>query len=213
MNSGGNDDKSSTAGTNHLDSLPPMPQPPGELIWQGAEARIYSAASHLSMYPSTASPPPRVIVKERFVKQYRHPKLDMALSLRRMRAEARQLLKCRQLGLPVPALLLVSTAQRQLWMEDVCQPHGMSLGAWFKTLLVGEECSEKQKHLDVLAQKLGFLLAKMHANNVVHGDLTTANILVQMVRLRVFIADPHGFGRAVLYLYLMFNIHLNRPEG
>uniref|UniRef100_A0A5K3ET86 non-specific serine/threonine protein kinase n=1 Tax=Mesocestoides corti TaxID=53468 RepID=A0A5K3ET86_MESCO len=167
-----------TPTVDHLSSLPPPPHPPGKLVRQGAEARIYAVPDgHLSSLPQVSC-----IVKERFVKTYRHPALDASLSLQRMRAEARQLVKCRQLGLPVPALLLVNMARRQLWLEDVCTPHGMSLGDWLRALLdtTAVDALGKQEHLDRMALKLGQLLAKMHANNVIHGDLTTANILVQM---------------------------------
>ncbi|KAH9284622.1 TP53-regulating kinase [Echinococcus granulosus] len=156
-----------------LSNLPAPPQPPGILIRQGAEARIYSVpAGFLTSFPGLAC-----VVKERFVKTYRHPALDASLSLRRMRAEARQLVKCRQLGLPVPALLLVNLAHRQLWMENVCSPYGMSLGDWFQQAL---KLESPRQYLDQMAKSLGQLLAKMHANCIIHGDLTTANILVQM---------------------------------
>ncbi|KAM7535068.1 hypothetical protein Aperf_G00000101078 [Anoplocephala perfoliata] len=157
----------------YLASLPAPHQPPGELIRQGAEAKIYSVPEgYLSTFPGLAC-----IVKERFVKSYRHPALDVSLSLRRMRAEARQLVKCRQLGLPVPALLLVNMSHRQLWMEDVCSPYGMSLGQWILDVL---ELEAPATYMNSMAKNLGKLLAKMHANRVIHGDLTTANILVQM---------------------------------
>nr|VZH94490.1 unnamed protein product [Spirometra erinaceieuropaei] len=157
-----------------FDAVVPPPHPPGELIRQGAEARIYSAQLLTTM-------PKPCIVKERFVKTYRHEALDALLSLKRMRAEARQLLKCRQLGLPVPAIYHVDMARRQLWMEDV-GPNAVPLGAWLSCLLQDEDLDREQKteKLGTMAHRLGALLAKMHASNVVHGDLTTANILVQM---------------------------------
>ncbi|KAL5968595.1 EKC/KEOPS complex subunit bud32 [Taenia solium] len=156
-----------------LSNLPALPKPPGILVRQGAEAKVYSVpAGFLTSFPDLAC-----IVKERFVKTYRHPALDASLSLRRMRAEARQLVKCRQLGLPVPALLLVNPAHRQLWMENVCVPHGMSLGNWFQQIL---ELKSPRQCLDQMAKRLGQALAKMHANCIIHGDLTTANILVQV---------------------------------
>ncbi|KAL5109622.1 EKC/KEOPS complex subunit TP53RK [Taenia crassiceps] len=156
-----------------LSNLPALPEPPGILIRQGAEAKIYSVpAGFLTSFPDLAC-----IVKERFVKTYRHPALDASLSLRRMRAEARQLVKSRQLGLPVPALLLVNLAHRQLWMENVCVPHGMSLGDWFQQIF---DLQSPRQALDRMAKRLGQTLAKMHANCIIHGDLTTANFLVQM---------------------------------
>ena len=157
-----------------LSGLPAPPQPPGAMIRQGAEARIYNLPEGcLSTFPGLSC-----IIKERFVKTYRHPALDTSLSLRRMRAEARQLVRCRQLGIPVPALLLVDLPRRQLWMEDVRGRHGMPLGEWFQQILV---LDSPTPYLNRMAKKLGQLLAKLHANCIVHGDLTTANIIVHMV--------------------------------
>ena len=161
-----------------LSDVPPPPQPPGILIRQGAEARIYSRPDgFLSTFPGLAC-----IIKERFVKTYRHPTLDTSLSLRRMRAEARQLVRCRQLDLPVPAVLLVDLPRRQLWLEDVRGRHGMPLGDWFQRIL---ELESPTPYLNKMATELGRLLAKLHANWIIHGDLTTANIIVHMVSLTV----------------------------
>nr|CDS32423.1 tp53 regulating kinase [Hymenolepis microstoma] len=188
----------------YLTSLAAPAQPPGELIRQGAEARVYSVPNGcLSTFPDLAC-----IVKERFVKTYRHPALDSSLSLRRMRAEARQLVKCRQLGIPVPALLLVNMSHRQLWMENVCTPYGMSLGQWIHDIL---ELEFPSNYLCLMAKNLGKLLAKMHANCVIHGDLTTANILVQMDKLedklenyRLFLID---FGLSSVNQRAAQNVH------
>ena len=53
---------------------------------QGAEARLYTG-TFLGR---------EVVVKERFSKKYRHPALDTQLTRDRHRAEARALVKCRQ---------------------------------------------------------------------------------------------------------------------
>lgn len=37
---------------------------------------------------------------------------------------------------------------------------------------------DTQKLLE-LAQRIGFVLATMHANNIIHGDLTTSNMLIK----------------------------------
>jgi len=38
----------------------------------------------------------------------------------------------------------------------------------------------EQQHLQVLAARIGELLGKLHAANVVHGDLTTSNIMMRL---------------------------------
>ena len=56
------------------------------MVKQGAEARLYNG-SFLGQ---------EVVIKERFSKKYRHPDLDTQLTKDRHKAEARSLLKCKQ---------------------------------------------------------------------------------------------------------------------
>ena len=58
------------------------------LIRQGAEAIIYSGNFH-------GKP---CIVKERFLKSYRHPDLDREITKERMKNEVRSLVRCRMAG-------------------------------------------------------------------------------------------------------------------
>ena len=59
-----------------------------ELIRQGAEAKIYSGKFHGKS----------CIVKERFVKSYRHPDLDREITKERIKNEVRSLVRCRFAG-------------------------------------------------------------------------------------------------------------------
>jgi len=59
-----------------------------ELIAQGAEARLYKG-----IYLERMS-----LVKERFVKNYRHPELDICLTKDRMKAEARAIVRAKSAG-------------------------------------------------------------------------------------------------------------------
>ena len=58
------------------------------LIKQGSEAKIYSGTFH-------GKP---CILKERFVKHYRHPHLDREISTQRLKSEVRSLVRCRLAG-------------------------------------------------------------------------------------------------------------------
>ena len=58
------------------------------LLKQGAEARIYRS-SFLGHHS---------IIKERFKKSYRHPKLDAKLTQKRTSQEVRTIMRCRQAG-------------------------------------------------------------------------------------------------------------------
>ncbi|THD19027.1 Testis-expressed sequence 9 protein [Fasciola hepatica] len=97
------------------------------LIRKGAEARVFSAQL------STSAGPKLCVIKERFVKQYRHPTLDANLSGQRLRAEARLLLHCRKLGIEVPPVLLVDITNRRLWLGHV-GPDALTLNGWFRSL-------------------------------------------------------------------------------
>ncbi len=60
----------------------------GQLIKQGAEAKIYSA--EFLGHPA--------IIKERFSKKYRHPVLDKSLTQQRTKSEVRSMIRCRMNG-------------------------------------------------------------------------------------------------------------------
>ncbi|CAH8455935.1 unnamed protein product [Schistosoma turkestanicum] len=153
------------------------------LISQGAEARLYRTRLFHSTYTFPC------IVKERFVKRYRHSTLDATLSMQRMRAEVRQLLRCREVGIDVPPVLLVDVKRRRIWLGEV-GPNAVTLQDWFRklsTLAIGSELSitniqeETASLLRNLTMALGRLLAQLHSNHIIHGDLTMANILVQQI--------------------------------
>ena len=59
-----------------------------ELIVQGAEARLYKG-----IYLGRTC-----MMKERFVKNYRHPELDARLTKDRIRAEARAIIRAKSAG-------------------------------------------------------------------------------------------------------------------
>ncbi|CAH8826227.1 unnamed protein product [Trichobilharzia szidati] len=154
---------------------------PETLIYQGAEARVYRTKLFRSTYTFPC------IVKERFVKRYRHSTLDSTLSMQRMRAEVRQLLRCREAGIDVPPILLVDIRRRRIWLGEI-GPDAVTLQDWFKTfstraietdISAGDLQKETVSQLRDLTAALGRLLAQLHSNHIIHGDLTLANILIQ----------------------------------
>ncbi|CAG8602219.1 21701_t:CDS:10, partial [Racocetra persica] len=128
------------------------------LIKQGAEARVYTA----TFLTRTA------IIKERFPKTYRHPILDNKLTTRRVLQEARCLFKCYRSGVDTPILYFVDIENNAIYMEFV-------KGKTLKDLIteIGEWSSKQ------LTKKIGIALSKMHAADVIHGDLTTSNLLLR----------------------------------
>lgn len=126
---------------------------------QGAEARVWEG-TFLGR---------DVIVKERFHKLYRHPTLDSKLTSQRLRQEVRSMLRARKLAVPAPVVYHVDQDTASIYMERV---PGHSL----KTILQSSDLTEAEQI--ELMESLGRLIAKLHDGKVVHGDLTSSNVLV-----------------------------------
>lgn len=124
------------------------------LIRKGAEAEL-----HLIEREGK-----RVVLKRRIPKPYRLPQLDLHIRKTRTRREARLLDRARRAGVPTPRVLRVDDESMEIEMEYV----------------EGERLKE---HLlrtgDVgIMERVGELVATLHANNIVHGDLTTSNVIL-----------------------------------
>ncbi|KAJ2865097.1 serine/threonine-protein kinase bud32 [Coemansia asiatica] len=128
------------------------------LLRQGAEARVYK--TEISGRP--------VVAKQRFSKTYRHPDLDRKLTRGRMNQEARSLKRCLDNGILVPQVVRVDKDASTLFIEYI---EGQTLKEW----ILGNDDEAKESEF---MKEAGGILHRMHANNIVHGDLTTSNILV-----------------------------------
>lgn len=143
------------------------------LLQQGAEAKIFS---------STLLSKP-VIVKERFKKTYRHPNLDERLTHRRTSQEVRSMARCRKAGISTPIVYFVDYNTHKIYMENVVDALPIKnvinsrLGKPGVDVL--RQKSDINTNLEMLAQKLGTILGKMHEIDVIHGDLTTSNMLLR----------------------------------
>lgn len=129
-----------------------------ELIKQGAEAKLYKG-----IYLGKPT-----IAKERFVKEYRHESLDSFLTKERMKAEGRAIVRCKACGIRTPSLYLVDFNRRTIFMEHF--EHNISLKEFIE--------NSSENILYEVSLEIGKILAAMHDNNIVHGDLTSSNILV-----------------------------------
>ena len=142
--------------------LPGETAPSLVLVQQGAEARVYR--SDFFGKP--------VIIKERFVKAYRVPSLDQKLTHRRMNQEVRSMARCRKNGIRAPAVYHMDSMQRTIYMEDITD--AVCLKDYIRGL---HRSSSDQPVLTDLIQTIGKILAKMHDCDVIHGDLTTSNMM------------------------------------
>ncbi|KAF6089641.1 TP53 regulating kinase [Phyllostomus discolor] len=135
-----------------------------ELVKQGAEARVFRGR-----FQGRAA-----VVKHRFPKGYRHPALEARLSRRRTVQEARALLRCRRAGISAPVVFFVDYASNCLFMEDI--EGSVTVRDYIQSILEAEKTPER---LLGLAQTIGQVLAHMHDEDLVHGDLTTSNMLLR----------------------------------
>jgi len=97
-----------------------------------------------------------VMIKERIVKNYRVKRLDEKLRRERTRSEARILHKAKTIGVSCPTVLEV---------EDFSIT--MSFVPGKRPEMNKEEC-----------KKTGDILAKLHQADIIHGDYTPANLLL-----------------------------------
>jgi TP53 regulating kinase-like protein len=125
------------------------------LLSQGAEAKLTLAAG--------------VVYKTRTPKSYRLAAVDDALRLSRTNRERKVLLKAKTLGIRVP-LLLPCDDKYTLAMEYVA-------GGRLKDWLFIEE-NQTSTLAKTYLRTAGTWVAQLHDANILHGDLTTSNLLV-----------------------------------
>lgn len=138
-----------------------------EVIKQGAEAKLF--ISEFNGQPC--------LVKERFQKKYRHPDLDTQLTKERMRAESKAISRCTAAGILTPKVFHMDLNERKIYMEYLSQ--SITAKAYINDMIPSlADTEQSEAKLNELAKRIGNVVGKMHANNIIHGDLTTSNILL-----------------------------------
>lgn len=99
------------------------------------------------------------VIKKRISKGYRIPEIDLSLRRFRTRREAKVIEKLSS-KIKVPALILVDDIKMEIKMEYIS---GERLVDIFDTKF----CSE-----------IGKIVAKIHSLEIIHGDLTTSNMIL-----------------------------------
>ena len=119
-------------------------------IAQGAEAVLYREDEKL--------------IKERVKKGYRIPELDHKIRKERTRREARLLSEARRAGVDTPTIVEVDEQGFRIVMRFID-------GSRLKELFY--KAGPKQE----LAEKVGKSIGMLHSAGIVHGDLTTSNMI------------------------------------
>src|SRR3990167_9462231 len=119
-----------------------------KLIKQGAEGILYLQGDRL--------------IKERVPKGYRIKEIDDKIRKLRTRGEGKLLKRVEN----TPKVFLVDERNFKIEMEFID-------GELVKDVLDGLDVEKRKK----LCLSIGENIAKMHDNNIIHGDLTTSNMI------------------------------------
>lgn len=120
-----------------------------KLIAQGAESKLFLIGNK--------------ILKNRFAKKYRIKEIDDRLRKSRTRREAKVLQKLEEMKFPSPKLIN-NDENENLIIEKID-------GKLIKDVL------EKSNYIR-LSQEIGGKIAILHNENIIHGDLTTSNMIL-----------------------------------
>ncbi len=108
----------------------------------------------------------KVVVKKRGEKRYRVPELDMEIRRSRTVHEASMLHRSKEAGVPTPLIYQVSPEEATIVMELV-------EGEKVRDIVNRLSEDERRTLFRAIGKKAGLL----HGAGIVHGDLTTSNII------------------------------------
>lgn len=139
-----------------------------EILKQGAEGRLF-----IEEFKGV-----NCLVKERFIKSYRHLNLDTQISRQRMKAETKASERCLKAGILAPKIFHMDLKERKIYMEFFEKAITVKdfVNKFLPNQCVPDETQNKL--INELFEKIGTIIGTMHAKNIIHGDLTTSNILL-----------------------------------
>jgi len=128
-----------------------------KIIYQGAEAKIC-----ISKYMNFD-----VVEKRRLKKGYRIKQIDESLISTRTKEETKLMIAARQAGVSVPIIYDVDLLKGIITMEYL-------KGKRIKDIL--NDLDEKDRMR--ICIKIGKSIARFHNNDIIHGDITTSNMII-----------------------------------
>ncbi len=113
-----------------------------------------------------------LVIKDRVSKGYRHPELDKKIIRQRTKSEAKILEKVSRL-IPCPLPSKVEFNEIEMPFID------------------GKKLSENLEKLDYkkICKIIGNQIAKIHDNHIIHGDLTTSNMIWTEKEKKLYFLD------------------------
>lgn len=137
------------------------------LIKKGAEASLFLEDWHGR----------RVIIKNRLAKNYRPWQLDDQIKTYRTIHEPQLIHRAKEAGVPTPTIFMIDTQKSTIIMEYI-------EGKQVKQVL---NSFEEEKRLS-LCRHIGELIGRLHNHGIIHGDLTTSNMILTPFE-KVFFVD------------------------
>ena len=136
------------------------------LFKKGAEASLYLADWHER----------KAIIKTRIPKKYRPAALDEQIRTYRTIHEAQLMHEAKVAGVPAPLIYMVNVPEATIIMECI-------EGQQVKQLLNG--APQERRH--EICIQIGTLIGKLHSHGLIHGDLTTSNMILSSEDKIVFV--------------------------
>jgi TP53 regulating kinase-like protein len=127
------------------------------LFKKGAEASLYLVDWHQR----------KVIIKIRITKKYRSPMLDEQIRSYRTVHEPQLIHEAKEAGVPTPLIYMVNVPESSITMEYI-------EGQQVKQIL--NNVSKAKRHN--ICVKIGKSIAQLHNHSLIHGDLTTSNMIL-----------------------------------
>jgi TP53 regulating kinase-like protein len=118
-----------------------------------------------------------ILKKVRVSKAYRHPLLDQQLRIARTIHEAKIITETRKLGISTPIIYYVDVPNATIFMEFI------------DGIRVKETLMENPANHEELFKKIGRIIGTLHKNTIIHGDLTTSNMIVQATTGKIYLID------------------------
>lgn len=122
------------------------------------------------------------MLKHRFTKSYRHAVLDKTLTKQRLTSEVRCLIRAARAGVVVPSVVCLDLENGILGMELIAgQSVRERLGAEAEgeVASIAQDLSRLQLDDDLMLEAIGRQIASLHQANIIHGDLTTSNMMLR----------------------------------
>jgi len=136
------------------------------LIKKGAEASLY-----LETWNDR-----KVIIKRRHPKSYRIPELDLMIRSQRTVHEPNLIHKAKKAGVPTPTIFRIDLTDAAIVMEFV-------EGKQIKEVLDNVSLEQRLQ----LSGLIGRMIGRLHKHGIIHGDLTTSNMILTPYGKVVFV--------------------------